>query len=99
MLSISHHQTAAYSPEANKAVERLHCRLPEEIPWVLLDLCSQPREDMGLSSAEAVLGAPLVFPNEFLQNKEFSVDQIIKQFSKIIDTPAFSLLSKHNLGH
>jgi hypothetical protein len=40
-----------------------------------------------------------VLPNEFLQNEEFSVDHIINKFSKIIDTPAFSLPSKRNSGH
>jgi hypothetical protein len=46
----------------------------EEIPWVLLVLRSQLREDTGLSLAEAVFGT-LVLPNEFLQAEKFSVDQ------------------------
>jgi hypothetical protein len=41
----------------------------------------------------------LVLPNEFLQVDEFSVNQIIKKVSTIIDTLAFSLPSKHNAGH
>jgi hypothetical protein len=74
MLSISHRQTTAYHPEANCAVERLHCHLKdtlcawaavatwnEVIPWVLLGLRSQPREDTGLSQAEAVYGVPPCF--------------------------------------
>ncbi len=53
MLNITHRQTTAYHPEANGAVERLHCRLKdalracnaaatwaEELPWVLLGLCA-----------------------------------------------------------
>jgi hypothetical protein len=57
-----HLQTTAYHPEANGAVERLHCCLKdalrvhaaaatwaEELPWVLLGLRAQPREDTGLS--------------------------------------------------
>jgi transposase InsO family protein len=53
MLNISCRQTTAYDPEANGALERLHRRLKdalharaaaatwaEEIPWVLLVLCS-----------------------------------------------------------
>jgi hypothetical protein len=35
----------------------------KEIPWVLLGLRAQPREDTGLSPAEAVFGAPIVLPN------------------------------------
>jgi hypothetical protein len=76
MLHITHRQTTACYPESNGAVERLHCHLKdvlcartavatwaEEIPWVLLGLRAQPREDTGLSPAEAVLGAPIVLPN------------------------------------
>jgi transposase InsO family protein len=83
MLHISHRQTTAYHPELNGAVERLHRRLKdalraraaattwsEELPFVLLGLRAQPREDSSLSPAEAVFGAPIVLPNKFLQNKE-----------------------------
>jgi hypothetical protein len=62
----------------------------EEIPSVLLDLRSNP--------AEAIYSVALVLPNELLQVKDFSLDQILNKFSKIIDNPAFSLPSKHNLG-
>jgi hypothetical protein len=55
---------------------------------VLLGLQAQPREDTGFSPAEAVFGAPIVLPNEFLQNKEISVDAIIKNFSKTLHVPA-----------
>jgi hypothetical protein len=82
MLKISHKQTAAYHPESNGAVKRLHHRLKdalcansgvatwsEELPYVLLGLRAQPREDTGLSPAEAVFGAQIVLPNnEFLLN-------------------------------
>jgi transposase InsO family protein len=93
MLHISHKQTTAYHPESNGAVERLHRRLKdalrtraaaatwsEELPFVLLGLLVQPREDTGLSPAEAVFGTPIVLPNEFLQNEEMSVDAIIINF-------------------
>jgi hypothetical protein len=93
MLHISHCQTTAYHPESNGAVKRLHRRLKdalhalaaaatwswsEELPFVLLGLHAQPREGSGLSLAEAVFGAPIVPPNEFLQGDEFSVDTIAK---------------------
>jgi hypothetical protein len=42
---------------------------------------STAREDTGLSPAEAVFGAQIVLPNEFLQNDELSVDTIIKKSS------------------
>ncbi len=35
----------------------------EELPFVLLRLRAQPREDTGLSPAEAVFGAQIVLPN------------------------------------
>ncbi len=81
MLNISHKQTTAYHPELNGAVEKLHPRLKdalracaaaatwsEELPFVLLGLRAQPREDTGLSPAKAVFGAQIVLPNEFLLN-------------------------------
>jgi hypothetical protein len=108
MLHISHRQTTAYHPESNGAVERLHRRLKdalraraaaatwsEELPFVLLGLRAQPREDAGFSPAEAVFGAPIVLPNEFLQNEEMPVDAIIKNFSKTQHVPAISL-PRHN---
>jgi hypothetical protein len=90
MLNISHKQTTAYHPESNGAVERLHHHLKdalrvcaatatwsEELPFVLLGLQVQPREDTSLSLAEAVFGAPIVLPNEFLKNDELSVDSTV----------------------
>jgi hypothetical protein len=44
--------------------------------WVLLRLRVQPREDTGLSLAEAVFGTPIVLPNMFLHGEEFSIDNI-----------------------
>jgi transposase InsO family protein len=108
MLNISHKQTTAYHPESNGAVERLHRRLKdalraraaaatwsEELPFALLGLRAQPREDTGLSPAEAVFGAQIVLPNEFLQNDEFSVDAIVKNFAKTLHVSAPSL-PRHN---
>ena len=107
ILNIRLCQTTAYHPEANGVVERLHRRLKdalkaraaaanwsEEIHWVLLGLRAQPREDNGLSPAEAVFGCPLVLPNEFLKNDESSIDSIVEKF-KNIDAPALSL-PRHN---
>jgi transposase InsO family protein len=108
MLHIFHKQTTAYHPELNGAVERLHRHLKDalftrtaaatwskELPFVLLGLRAQPLEDTGLSPAKAVFGAPIVLPNEFLQNEEMSVDAIIKNFSKTFHVPAVSL-PRHN---
>jgi hypothetical protein len=67
----------------------------EELPFVLLGLHAQPKEETGLSAAEAVFGAPIVLPSEFLQNEKISVDSIIKNFSKTLDISAVSL-PRHN---
>jgi hypothetical protein len=66
------------------------------VTFVLLGLRAQPREDTGLSLAEAVFGAPIVLPNEFLQNEEMPVDAIIKNFSKTLHVPAAVSLPRHN---
>jgi hypothetical protein len=88
MLHITHRQTTANHPVSNGAVERLHRHLKDalsarivmaswakEIPWVLLGLRAQPREDTGLSPAEAVFGAPIVLPNEFLKGDKSQLTQ------------------------
>jgi hypothetical protein len=108
MLNISHRQTTVYHPESNGAVKRLHRRLKdvlraraasatwsEELLFVLLGLCVQPREDAGLYPAEAVFGALIVLHNEFSQNEEISFDYIIKIFSTTSDVPVSSL-PRHN---
>ena len=108
MLNIRHRQTTAYHPEANGIVERLHRHLKdalkaraaaanwsEEIHWVLLGLRAQPREDNGLSLAEAVFGSPIVLPNEFLKNDEIAVENIINKFNNTVDAPVYSL-PRHN---
>ncbi len=61
----------------------------EEIPWVLLGLCAQPREDTGLSPAETLFGAPIVLPKEYLQGDKISVHTISKNFKKSLDAHAF----------
>ncbi len=108
LLNVKYRQTTAYHPESNGAVERLHRRLKEalharaaaatwaeELPFVLLGLRAQPREDTGLSPAESVYGAPIVLSNEFLQCDELAVDSIIKNFINTLYAPAFSL-PRHN---
>jgi hypothetical protein len=93
MLNKTHHQTTAYHPESNGAVKRLHHRrrdalhartagatVAEEIPWVLLGLRAQPREDIGLSLAEAVFNALIVLPNYFCKETKFLLKQFQKNF-------------------
>ncbi len=89
----SHKQTTANHPKSNGAVERLHRCLKEtlrarvavatwseELPFDLLVLIAQLREDTSLFPAEAVFGAQIALPNEFLQNDELSVDTIVQKY-------------------
>jgi hypothetical protein len=93
MLNITRRQTTAYHPESNGAVIKLHHHLKDalcaraaaatwakEMPWVLLGLCAQLWEGTGLSPAEAVFGAPIVLPHEFLQENGIYVGTISKKF-------------------
>jgi hypothetical protein len=91
MLHISHRQTTAYHPESNGAVERMHCRLKdvlraraavaiwfEELPFVLLSLRAQPREDTGLSPAEQFLALQLSCPMNFSKEMNFLLMKLSK---------------------
>jgi hypothetical protein len=104
MLQISHRQTTAYHPESNSAVERLHRHLKDalrarpaaatwskELPFVLLGLHAQLRENTGLSLAEAFFGAPIVLPNEVLQGDKFSVDTLVKKLKNNFQCSSFFL--------
>ncbi len=73
---------------------KLYCK-SSTLSFGLLGLRAQPREDTGLSPAEADFGAQIVLPNEFLQNDEFSVDDIITIFFKTLHVSAPSL-PRHN---
>jgi cleavage and polyadenylation specificity factor subunit 1 len=93
-LHISHRQTAAYHPELNGAVERLHCSLKdalhvraavatwfEELPFVFLGLHAQPREDTSLPRLRQFLALQLSCPTNFCKEMNFLLMQLyIKNF-------------------
>ena len=71
-LGIQHLTTTDYHPKPNGMVKRFHRQLKdtlrarssgkdwlEHLPWVLLGLCAAPKEEAGVSLAEAALGASL----------------------------------------
>ena len=73
-------------------VERAHRRLKDalraravgphwfaELPWVLLWMKTAPREETGLSAAEAVYGSPLVIPGQFLAEEEAPSGDFFKE--------------------
>jgi hypothetical protein len=78
MLHTSHRQTTAYHLKDALRTLAATVTWSKELPFVLLGLHAQLREDIGHSLAEAVFGTPIVLPNKFLQGDEFSVDEIVK---------------------
>ncbi|XP_072115699.1 uncharacterized protein [Mobula birostris] len=79
LLGSQLHHTTAYHPQSNGLVERFHRHLKsalmahlegpnwvDKLPWVLLGIRTAPKEDLHISSAELVYGAPLVVPGEFI---------------------------------
>ena len=53
----------------------------EELPWVLLNLRTTPKEDLGYSSAELVYGEPLTIPGELVPPKSAkSMDDLLLNF-------------------
>ena len=76
-LGVCHHFTNDYHPQANGMVERAHHQLKDaprsrlagadwltHLSWVLLGLRNALKEDSGISSADMVLGRPLLFPGQ-----------------------------------
>ena len=76
LLWVNLHFTTAYHPQANRMVERFHRHMKtalkarlhgpdwiDELPWVLLGICTAAKEDLATSSAELVHGAPLTVPD------------------------------------
>ena len=70
-------RTTAYHPQANGMVEWFHHQLKaalrarcsggdwlEHLPWVLLGLRAAPKEEAGVSAAEATYGHSLVLPSQ-----------------------------------
>lgn len=76
-IGAKHVQTTAYHPQANGMVERYHRQLKEalrargsgsgwfdHLPWALLGLRAAPKEECGLSAAEATFGISLMLPSQ-----------------------------------
>jgi len=74
-LGMKHLKTTSYHPQANGMVERLHRQIKESLraresstawadhlPWIMLGLRAAPKDDAGISAAEAALGSKLVLP-------------------------------------
>jgi len=76
-LHIKHHMTTAFHPQANGMIERFHRQLKDalrareagtrwvdHLPWVMLGLRATPKDECGVSAAEATVGQQLVVPGQ-----------------------------------
>ena len=79
LLGIHHITTTMYHPQANSIVERFHRRMKEAIcsaerqrdwaaalPQILMVLRNTVKEDLGVSPAELLFGAPLSMPTDLV---------------------------------
>ena len=83
ILGILRIKTTSFHPQSNGMIERFHRSLKSSLgaslagsdwvshlPLVLLGHCVFPKDDSGLSAAEAVFGSPLSLPVEFLKHSK-----------------------------
>ena len=96
-LGIRHIMTTSYHPQANGMVERVHSQLKdslcareagaEHLLWVLLGLRAAPKETTGISSAQLVLGKPLVLPGELKDVAESPAVDFSSQLASVDPPP------------
>ena len=102
-LGIRHIMTTSYHPQANGMVERVHSQLKdslcareagaEHLLWVLLGLRAAPKETTGISSAQLVLGQPLVLPGELKDVSEAPAEDFFSQLTFVDPPPTCQLRS------
>ena len=96
-LGISPSTTTSFHPQSNGMIERLYRTLKNSLrarlassewyrhlPLVLLGLRTTPRDDSALSASEAVYGAPLTVPGEFLGSPELPPPAYLRKIEEAI---------------
>ena len=96
-LGISPSTTTSFHPQSNGMIERFHRTLKNalrarlassewyrHLPMVLLGLRTTPRDDTALSASEAVYGAPLTVPGEFLGSPELPPPTYLRKIEEAI---------------
>ena len=97
ILGISRIKTTSFHPQSNGMIERFHRSLKSSLrtrlagsdwaahlPLVMLGLRSSPKDDSGLSPAEAVYGSTLSLPGEFLEHSEFPPEILLPNVEKAV---------------
>ena len=75
---------------------------PEHLPWVLLGLRAAPKETAGLSSAQLVLGQPLVLPGELKDVVESPAELFSNQLVSVdppptCQPPSYAAVAAYNI--
>ena len=94
----------SFHPQSNEIIEHFHRSLNATLhspladsdwflplPLVLLGLHSIPKEDTGFSFSEAVFGAPLSAPGEFLDSLELASFSCLQKIERAVAGFAFPL--------
>ena len=97
-LHISHRTMAAYHPEANGIIKRVHRSLKatlqakrqstswsSELPLILLGLRSAPQESDAVLSFERTFGVPPILTGEFWESAETPNQDFLTDFQRAIE--------------
>ena len=72
----------------------------DELPWVLLGICTTPKEDINCSTAELVYGSFLTVPGDFIPgtNKPQNPSSLLPWLRQTISKFNFTSMSQHGVA-